>query len=149
MNRGGIFQISTKCSILSRVSAEEVFLPWKYHLCWNLTRVGKPSSRTPGARQTNPQHHLPCRVCSTSSDPYGKSAGGFNRLRKPTASYGVALVMRSVGYFLLEKTIVACNGANSALARAVAPFGVRRGEGGAGEHSLQAAICSRLMKTLL
>ena len=64
-------------------------------------------------------------------------------------AYGVALVIRSVGYILPEKTIVACNGLNSALARAVAPFGVRRGEGGAGEHSLQAAICSRLMKTLL
>jgi len=40
-------------------------------------------------------------------------------------AYGVALVMRSVGYILPEKTIVACNGLNSALARAVAPFGVR------------------------
>jgi len=48
--------------------------------------AGKPSSRTPGARQTNPQHHLQCRVCSEFW-PYGagKSAGGFNRLRKPTA----------------------------------------------------------------
>jgi hypothetical protein len=32
--------------------------------------AGKPSSRTAGARQTNPQHHLQCRVCSEFW-PYG------------------------------------------------------------------------------
>jgi uncharacterized membrane protein len=37
----------------------------------------------------------------------------------PPAGYGVTLAMTSVGYILLEKTIVACNGPNSALARAV------------------------------
>jgi uncharacterized membrane protein len=37
----------------------------------------------------------------------------------PTASYGIVLAMVSVGYILLERTIVACNGPNSALARAV------------------------------
>ena len=37
----------------------------------------------------------------------------------PTAAYGVTLAMASVGYILLEWAIVACNGASSALARAV------------------------------
>ena len=37
----------------------------------------------------------------------------------PTAAYGVTLAMASVGYILLEWVIVACNGASSALARAV------------------------------
>jgi len=37
----------------------------------------------------------------------------------PTAAYGVALMMASLGYLLLEWTIVACNGASSTLARAV------------------------------
>lgn len=37
----------------------------------------------------------------------------------PTASYGVVLAMVSVGYILLERTIVACNGPNSPLAQAV------------------------------
>ena len=46
-------------------------------------RVGKPSSRTPGARQTNPQHHFRA-ASAASSGPLraGKSAGGFNRLPK-------------------------------------------------------------------
>jgi len=37
----------------------------------------------------------------------------------PTAAYGVALMMASLGYLILEWTIVACNGASSTLARAV------------------------------
>ncbi len=37
----------------------------------------------------------------------------------PTAAYGVTLAMASIGYILLEWAIVACNGASSALARAV------------------------------
>ena len=37
----------------------------------------------------------------------------------PTAAYGVTLMMASLGYLLLEWTIVACNGASSTLARAV------------------------------
>src|SRR5271168_3245433 len=37
----------------------------------------------------------------------------------PTAAYGVTLMMASLGYVLLERTIVACNGATSKLARAV------------------------------
>jgi len=37
----------------------------------------------------------------------------------PTAAYGVTLTMASLGYILLEWAIVACNGASSALARAV------------------------------
>jgi uncharacterized membrane protein len=37
----------------------------------------------------------------------------------PTASYGVVLVMSAFSYLLLEKAIVACNGNDSALARAV------------------------------
>ena len=41
-------------------------------------RVEKPSSRTPGAHQTNPQHHLPCSVCNEFCLlRAGKSAGGF------------------------------------------------------------------------
>jgi uncharacterized membrane protein len=37
----------------------------------------------------------------------------------PTAAYGVTLMMASLGYVLLEWTIVACNGTSSTLARAV------------------------------
>jgi uncharacterized membrane protein len=37
----------------------------------------------------------------------------------PTAAYGLTLAMASLGYLLLERAIVACNGASSALARAV------------------------------
>lgn len=37
----------------------------------------------------------------------------------PTAAYGLTLAMASLGYILLEWTIVACNGSTSALARAV------------------------------
>jgi uncharacterized membrane protein len=37
----------------------------------------------------------------------------------PTAAYGLTLAMASIGYILLEWAIVACNGASSALARAV------------------------------
>jgi hypothetical protein len=71
------------------------------------------------------QAHLQCRVCSEFW-PYGLGKAPVDLIvfgNQPPA-YGVALVMRSVGYILPEKTIVACNGLNSALARAVAPFGV-------------------------
>ena len=37
----------------------------------------------------------------------------------PTASYGMVLVMVSVGYIFLERTIVACNGPDSPLAGVV------------------------------
>jgi uncharacterized membrane protein len=37
----------------------------------------------------------------------------------PTAAYGLTLAMASLGYVLLERAIVTCNGASSALARAV------------------------------
>jgi uncharacterized membrane protein len=37
----------------------------------------------------------------------------------PTAAYGVTLMMAAVAYVLLERTIVACNGSRSTLARAV------------------------------
>ena len=37
----------------------------------------------------------------------------------PTASYGIVLVMVSVGYIFLERTIVACNGPDSPLSEAV------------------------------
>jgi uncharacterized membrane protein len=37
----------------------------------------------------------------------------------PTAAYGATLAMASLGYLLLERAIVTCNGASSALARAV------------------------------
>jgi uncharacterized membrane protein len=37
----------------------------------------------------------------------------------PTASYGIVLAMVAVGYILLERTIVGCNGPDSPLARAV------------------------------
>jgi uncharacterized membrane protein len=37
----------------------------------------------------------------------------------PTASYGIVLGMVAVGYILLERTIVGCNGPDSALARSV------------------------------
>jgi uncharacterized membrane protein len=37
----------------------------------------------------------------------------------PTAAYGFTLAMASLGYILLERAIVICNGAGSALARAV------------------------------
>jgi uncharacterized membrane protein len=37
----------------------------------------------------------------------------------PTASYGVILVLTAISYILLEKAIVACNGPDSKLARAV------------------------------
>lgn len=36
-----------------------------------------------------------------------------------TASYGVVLAMAAIGYELTERAIIACNGAQSALARAV------------------------------
>jgi TMEM175 potassium channel family protein len=37
----------------------------------------------------------------------------------PTAAYGVVLVLCSLSYILLERTIIKCNGPNSKLARAV------------------------------
>jgi uncharacterized membrane protein len=37
----------------------------------------------------------------------------------PTAAYGVVLAMSSVSYLLLERSIIACNGPDSKLARAV------------------------------
>lgn len=37
----------------------------------------------------------------------------------PTAAYGVVLAMASIAYVLLERSIIACNGPNSKLARAV------------------------------
>jgi uncharacterized membrane protein len=37
----------------------------------------------------------------------------------PTAAYGVVLVMSAVAYIMLEWSIIACNGPNSKLARAV------------------------------
>lgn len=37
----------------------------------------------------------------------------------PTAAYGSTLAMASLGYILLEWTIVTCNGSTSALARAI------------------------------
>lgn len=37
----------------------------------------------------------------------------------PTAAYGVVLVLCSMSYILLERTIIKCNGPNSKLARAV------------------------------
>jgi uncharacterized membrane protein len=37
----------------------------------------------------------------------------------PTAAYGVVLVLSSIAYVVLERTIIACNGRNSKLARAV------------------------------
>jgi uncharacterized membrane protein len=42
---------------------------------------------------------------------------GFAAL--PTAAYGFVLVMAAIGYLLLERMLIACNGAASALARAV------------------------------
>jgi len=37
----------------------------------------------------------------------------------PTAAYGVVLVLSSIAYILLERSIIACNGPHSKLARAV------------------------------
>jgi uncharacterized membrane protein len=37
----------------------------------------------------------------------------------PTAAYGVILAMASIAYLLLERSIIACNGPDSRLARAV------------------------------
>ena len=37
----------------------------------------------------------------------------------PTAAYGFILIMAAIGYLLLERTLIARNGANSRLARAV------------------------------
>jgi TMEM175 potassium channel family protein len=37
----------------------------------------------------------------------------------PTAAYGVVLAMSSIAYVLLERAIIACNGPDSRLARAV------------------------------
>ena len=37
----------------------------------------------------------------------------------PTAIYGAVLAMAAIGYVLLERSIIACNGPNSKLARAV------------------------------
>jgi TMEM175 potassium channel family protein len=42
---------------------------------------------------------------------------GFAAL--PTAAYGFVLVMAAIGYLLLERMLIACNGADSNLARAV------------------------------
>jgi len=42
---------------------------------------------------------------------------GFTAL--PTAAYGVVLAMAAVGYILLQRTIVACNGRNSTVAAAL------------------------------
>jgi uncharacterized membrane protein len=44
-------------------------------------------------------------------------ASGFSAMA--TASYGVVLAMAAIGYELTERAIIACNGAQSALARAV------------------------------
>jgi uncharacterized membrane protein len=44
-------------------------------------------------------------------------ASGFSPMA--TASYGVVLAMAAIGYELTERAIIACNGAQSALARAV------------------------------
>jgi len=44
-------------------------------------------------------------------------AAGF--AAAPTASYGIVLAMASIAYFLLERSIIACNGPDSRLARAV------------------------------
>jgi len=37
----------------------------------------------------------------------------------PTASYGVILVMAAIAYVFLQQSIIACNGKNSKLARAI------------------------------
>jgi TMEM175 potassium channel family protein len=37
----------------------------------------------------------------------------------PTAAYGVVLAMSTIAYVLLERSIIACNGPSSRLARAV------------------------------
>src|SRR5580700_7805666 len=37
----------------------------------------------------------------------------------PTASYGVVLVLAAIAYFQLQRTIIACNGPHSKLARAI------------------------------
>ncbi|MGH6848867.1 MAG: TMEM175 family protein [Methylocella sp.] len=37
----------------------------------------------------------------------------------PTAAYGFVLVMAAIGYLLLERMLIACNGADSTLARAI------------------------------
>jgi uncharacterized membrane protein len=37
----------------------------------------------------------------------------------PTAAYGVVLVMAGIGYIWLERSLIACNGPHSKLARAV------------------------------
>jgi TMEM175 potassium channel family protein len=37
----------------------------------------------------------------------------------PSASYGIVLAMASIAYILLERSIIACNGPHSRLARAV------------------------------
>ncbi|MGH9702843.1 MAG: TMEM175 family protein [Candidatus Acidiferrales bacterium] len=37
----------------------------------------------------------------------------------PTAAYGVVLTMSAIAYLFLERSIIACNGPNSKLARAV------------------------------
>ena len=42
---------------------------------------------------------------------------GFAAL--PTATYGFVLVMAAIGYLLLERMLIVCNGADSTLARAV------------------------------
>jgi uncharacterized membrane protein len=42
---------------------------------------------------------------------------GFAAL--PTAAYGFVLAMAAIGYLLLERMLIACNGADSTLARAV------------------------------
>ncbi|RJG48622.1 DUF1211 domain-containing protein [Sphingobium terrigena] len=44
-------------------------------------------------------------------------ASGFSAMA--TASYGVVLAMAAIGYELTERAIIACNGTQSALARAV------------------------------
>jgi uncharacterized membrane protein len=42
---------------------------------------------------------------------------GFQAL--PTASYGVILAMSGIGYVILQQTLIACNGPESPLARAI------------------------------
>ncbi len=37
----------------------------------------------------------------------------------PTAAYGVVLALSAIAYILLERSIIACNGPNSKLARAI------------------------------
>ena len=48
-----------------------------------------------------------------------KAPPGTDFAALPTAAYGFVLVMAAIGYLLLERMLIACNGADSTLARAV------------------------------